>query len=173
MRWRLKRPFPLLPDALGKVGANVAFIMPERLASTDPSLPITEMVGSGPFRFAASERVPGSRAVYLRSESYVPRSGGAASLLAGPKVAHFDRVEWITLPDATTAAAALRRNEIDWWEQPTADLLPTLQRARGLKTDISTPPARSAMLRLNFLHPPFDNSAIRRAVLGAIGQDDS
>ena len=97
------------------------------------------MVGSGPYRFAASERVPGSRAVYLRSESYVPRSGGAASLLAGPKVAHFDRVEWITLPDATTAAAALRRNEIDWWEQPTADLLTTLQRARGLKTDILDP----------------------------------
>jgi peptide/nickel transport system substrate-binding protein len=172
LRWRLKRPFPLLPDALGKVGANVAFIMPERLASTDPSLPITDMVGSGPYRFAASERVPGSRAVYLRSESYVPRSGGAASLLAGPKVAHFDRVEWITLPDATTAAAALRRNEIDWWEQPTADLLPTLQRARGLKTDILDPTGAIAMLRLNFLHPPFDNAAIRRVVLGAISQAD-
>ncbi len=34
--FRLKAPFPLLPDALGKDGVNVCAIMPERLASTDP-----------------------------------------------------------------------------------------------------------------------------------------
>jgi peptide/nickel transport system substrate-binding protein len=172
VRWRLRRPFPMLPDALGKVGANVAFIMPERLASTDPALPISEMVGSGPYRFVASERVPGSRAVYAKFDGYVPRPGGTASLLAGPKLAQFDRVEWLTIPDASTAAAALRRNEVDWWEQPTSDLLPTLRRARGLKVEVLDPTGAIGMLRPNHLHPPFDNPAIRRALLGAINQAD-
>ncbi len=36
MRFRLKAPFPLLPDALGKLSSPVPFMMPERLAQTDP-----------------------------------------------------------------------------------------------------------------------------------------
>ena len=46
--FRLKRPFPMLPDALGKLAASICAIMPERLASVDPYKQITEMVGSGP-----------------------------------------------------------------------------------------------------------------------------
>ena len=66
--FRLKRPFPLLPDALGKVAGIMCAIMPERLASTDAFTPITEMVGSGPFRYVAAERVPGAQTVYTRFE---------------------------------------------------------------------------------------------------------
>ena len=33
--------------------------MPARLAETDPFEPVTEMVGSGPFRFVAGEQVAG------------------------------------------------------------------------------------------------------------------
>ena len=39
-------------------------IMPERLAATDPYKQVTEMVGSGPYRYKADERVAGSRVVY-------------------------------------------------------------------------------------------------------------
>ena len=35
--------------------------MPERLAKTDPFTQVTEMVGSGPYRFKADERVPGAQ----------------------------------------------------------------------------------------------------------------
>ncbi len=57
--FRLKHPFPLLPDALGKSATSMCPIMPERLAATDPYTQVTEMVGSGPFRFEADERVVG------------------------------------------------------------------------------------------------------------------
>ena len=59
IRFRLKQPFPLLPDALGKMSPNIAAIMPARLAATPPNKQVTELVGSGPFRFVAGERVPG------------------------------------------------------------------------------------------------------------------
>ena len=170
--FRLKQPFSLLPDALGKTGSNVCAIMPERLARTDPFTQVNEMVGSGPYRFKASERVPGSLVVYERNADYVPRSDGVASFTAGPKVVSFDRVEWHVIPDAATAASALRNGEVDWWENPTPDLLPLLRRSKDLRVQIQDPTGNLGVMRPNFLYPPFDNPAIRRALLGAVDQKD-
>ena len=171
--FRLKAPFPLLPDALGKTPSYMAPMMPERLARTDAATQLTEMVGSGPYRFKADERVPGSFVAYERFAGYVPREGGIASWTAGPKIAKFDRVEWHVIPDAATAAAALQSGEVDWWEFPTADLLPLLGRDRKIKVTLQDPTGLVATLRLNHLQPPFDNPAIRRALLGIIDQKDA
>jgi peptide/nickel transport system substrate-binding protein len=171
-RFRLKKPFPLLPAALGKTGTPMPCIMPERLAKTDPSKQVTEMVGSGPFRFKADERVPGARAVYERFDGYVPRADGPATFTAGPKQAFFDRVEWITIPDAATAAAALRSNAVDWWQTPSTDLLEMLRAGGRIITQNVDPAGGIGVLRFNFLYPPFDNPGIRRALLGATDQSD-
>ncbi len=130
------------------------------------------MVGSGPFRFVAGERVPGAKVVYERFDKYVPRPGGAPDWTAGPKVARFDRVEWTTIPDAATAMAALQRGEQDWWEQPTFDLLPTLRADRSVVIETLDPTGLPSMMRFNQLFPPFDNPALRRALLGAVNQVD-
>lgn len=172
IRIRLKHPFPLLPDALGKVPSNPCVIMPERLAKTDPFTQVTEMVGSGPYRFVAAERVAGSRVVYERFADYVPRADGPVEWTAGPKVAHFDRIEWVIIPDAATASAALQRGEVDWWLGPEADLLPLLRRNRRVTVRQIDPTGYIGNLRFNQLHPPFDNPAIRRAVLMAVQQSD-
>src|ERR1700732_3240024 len=47
---RLKEPFPLLIEGLAKVSSLVPFIMPERLAQTDPYQTVTQMGGSGPLQ---------------------------------------------------------------------------------------------------------------------------
>ena len=132
--FRLKRPFPLLPDALAKSGVYMPAMMPERLAKTDPGTQVTEIVGSGPFRWKADERVPGARAVWERFDGYVPRPGGAPDYTSGPKIAYLDRVVWTTVPDPATASAALQANETDWWEYASADLLPLLRRNDRLIT---------------------------------------
>ena len=170
-RFRLKKPFPLLTTALAKPSSYCP-VMPERLARTSASQQVTEMVGSGPFRFIAAERVSGVRAVYERFAGYVPRAGGEASFAAGPKRAYVDRVEWITMPDPATAAAALQNGEIDWWEQPTADLLPLLRRDRNLAVEAKEHGGFMSMIRFNHLQPPFDNPAIRRAFFPGIRQAD-
>lgn len=74
--FRLNRPFPLLPSALGKKALMMAAIMPERIAAGDPGKPITEMVGSGPYRYVPGERISGDRVVYARNADYVPRRSG-------------------------------------------------------------------------------------------------
>lgn len=169
---RLKQPFPLLADALGKSNSNICVMMPQHLAEIDGAQAVAEVIGSGPYRFVPGERLAGSLAVYERFRDYVPRSSGAQSFLAGPRTAHFDRVEWHIIPDASTAAAALTAGEVDWWEQPSADLLPPLRRNRSLRVDMVETFGFFSLLRPNHLYPPFDNPAIRRALLGAFVQAD-
>ena len=170
--FRLREPFPLLPAALGKLSPLVPAMMPERLAMTDPFKHVTEMIGSGPFRYKADERVSGARTVYEKFTGYVPRSDGTPDWTAGPKIVHVDRVEWTVINDPSTAAAALQSGEQDWLNAVAADLLPVLRRAPNLKVEVADPSGTFCMMRLNHLQPPFNNPAIRRALFGAINQTD-
>jgi peptide/nickel transport system substrate-binding protein len=171
IRFRLKRPFPI-DAALGKLGGFPAFVMPERLIPAEAAKPVTEIIGSGPYRYLQADRVQGARNAYARFEAYIPRDQGIADVMAGPKLAHFDRVEWHTIPDAATAAAALQAGEMDWWEQPTPDLLPLLRRHAAVNVQVLDTVGFYALIRLNQTQPPFNNPAFRRAILGAIDQSD-
>ena len=170
-KWVLSKPFPKMLLALAKNNAPCSFIMPERIAATDPFKQITEYVGSGPMKFARDEWVPGARAVFTRFADYVPREE-KPSWLAGGKRMLVDRIEWIVMPDAATAAAALQNGEVDWWESPISDLVPLLRKNRSIEVDIADPLGNIGSFRMNHLYPPFDNVKIRRAVLTALNQED-
>ena len=172
IQFRLKKPFPLLPTALAKP-SSFCPVLPERLAQTPVNVQVTEMVGSGPFRYIASERVAGSLNVYEKFAGYVPRSSGTPSFAAGPKNVYIDRVEWHTIPDAATAAAALQSGEVDWWEQPQPDLMPLLRAHKDILVEAKERGGLMGMIRFNHLVPPFDNPAIRRAFLGGVSQTDN
>src|SRR5262249_42468788 len=106
-RWMLKKPFPRMLLALGKINSTHAFVMPARIAATDPFRQINEYVGSGPMRFVKDEWVPGAKAVFEKFPGYVPRPE-PASWYAGGKRMMLDRIEWIVIADPATAAAALQ-----------------------------------------------------------------
>ncbi len=167
----MKHAFPVA-DAISKTTSSVCFIMPERVAKTDPFKQITDPTGSGPFVYQAKERVAGSRVVYSRFAGYVPRSSGTISGSAGPKVAHFDRVEWHILPDPVTAVNALRTNEVDWVLTPEADLVDMLKKQKGVVVRVINPTGSISCMRFNWFQPPFDRAEIRRAFFPAIVQSD-
>ncbi len=169
---RLKRPFGLMLDALGKASSYPCFVYPERFAATDPAKPFTEVVGSGPYRFMADERVSGAQVVYRRFDQYKPTPVGTPSMVAGPKLAQFERVEWKVIPDPATAAAAMQAGEMDWWEVVDPDLNALVSRARTVTLDRIDAGGTYASLRFNQLHAPFDDPAVRRALLAAIDQSD-
>jgi peptide/nickel transport system substrate-binding protein len=106
-RWSLKKPFPKMLLALGGKTLSFCFIMPARIAATDPFRQIGDYVGSGPMRFRKDEWVPGAKAVFEKFADYVPRQE-PASWLAGGKRIVTDRIEWIVIPEPATAAAALQ-----------------------------------------------------------------
>src|SRR3954451_1233874 len=91
-KWVLKKPYPKMLLALAKNSTPMAFIMPERVAKTDPFKQIEEYVGSGPMKFAKAEWVPGAKAVFEKFADYKPRDE-KASWLAGGKNMLIDRIE--------------------------------------------------------------------------------
>ena len=152
IRFRLKQLFPLLPMALGKAGVPVCAMMPERLANADAFKAVTEMVGSGPFRYVAEERVPGSLNVYRKFESYAPRPGNTPTgWTAGPKLVHFDRVEWAYIPDPATTTGATLNGEAAWQEYAYADQLSILRRGKNVTVAVNDKTGFVNMIRLNEL----------------------
>ena len=168
---KLKEPYALVLESIGKPSSVVPFMMPRRLAETPPDRQIPEQIGSGPFKFVKSEFQPGVKAVYEKNRDYVPRQEPPSGT-AGGKVVKVDRVEWISMPDAQTAVNALQAGDIDFLENVPFELVKTLAANRELKVDTLDKLGFQSLARLNFLHPPFDNVKIRRAALLALNQKD-
>lgn len=165
----LNQPFGRVLEALAKSSSYPPFIMPARIAQADLTKPITEMVGSGPFMFKKEEWVPGNKIVWVKNPHYVARKESADGL-SGSKAAKLERVEWQIMPDANTQAQALRRGEIDMIEGVGADFIAPMLNDKDLKV-IPLAPFQGIMY-LNQLHPPFNNSLARQAILHIIKQSD-
>ncbi|MBV8826514.1 MAG: ABC transporter substrate-binding protein [Hyphomicrobiales bacterium] len=170
-RWLLKKPYPKMLLALGKISTPCCFIMPARVAATDPYKQIGEYVGSGPMRFIRNDWVPGVKSAFEKFDGYVPRQE-EASWMAGGKRIVADRIEWITMPDPATVAAALQTGEIDWWEIAIPDLVPLLRKNRNIGVDIQDPLGNVAMLPINHVFPPFNDARARSAILLAMSQEE-
>src|SRR5439155_18578279 len=76
----LNEPTGLVLGALGKPSSNVPFMMPKRVAETDPNTQISDTTGSGPFIFRKDEWKPGDKAVYLKNPNYNPRAEAPSGL---------------------------------------------------------------------------------------------
>lgn len=168
----LSRPFALVTEALARPTASALFVMPERLANTPVSTAITEATGSGPFIFEADKWRVGDRAIYRRNPAYIPRPEPADGL-AGGKVVKIDRLEWRSIPDPATAAAALQAGEIDLIEQPSADLIPVLERNPAIRTMLINPVGSMVWLRLNHTQKPFNDPRMRQALLHLVNQGEN
>ena len=151
----LRQPIGFVIDALAKIDSNVPFMMPERIAKTDPNTQITEVIGSGPFRFIREEFVPGVKLVYEKFAGYVPRKE-PASQAAGGKVVKVDRVESTYMPDSAVAIAALGNGEVDLLESPANDLIRTVVNNPNVVVRPNDPLGYQLFMVINHLHPPFD-----------------
>jgi peptide/nickel transport system substrate-binding protein len=165
----LRRPFPLLIGALGKLSGNVPFIMPEQIAKTPANEQIKDTTGSGPFIFVKDEWEPGHKVVYIKNPHYVPRAE-PPSWTAGGKVAKVDRVEWLYIPDQATALNALVAGEVDWWQQVPTDAVPLLEKTPGVTVAELEPLRYMGNMVFNHLQPPFNNVKLRQAVLRGVDQ---
>jgi peptide/nickel transport system substrate-binding protein len=135
------------------LGVSGCFIMPERVAKTDPFKQITDSTGSGPFKFIKDEWVAGARAVWVKNDKYIPRDE-KTDFFAGGKHVYVDRVAHTVMPHGATAAAALQKLGACALDRSGADAVEVSGRdRRGI---------RSAGLAR--YHPPeFPLSAVRQS----------
>ncbi len=164
----LKEPFGMVLEALAKPSGFPPVILPERLAKMPATAPLPEVLGSGPFTFKRDEWVPGNKAVFVKNPHYVPRSEPASGL-AGGKKTNFERIEWLYLPDANSATAALKRGEVDFIEQLPPDYITPLRGDPNVKIGASG--AQQGFLVFNQTHPPFNNAKARQALAHAVSQE--
>ena len=68
--------------------------------------------------------------------------------------------------------AALQKSEVDWVENSIGDMLPPLRNVGSITVEIRDPTGLMGGMRLNQLARPFNNPAIRRAMLKAVSQQD-
>lgn len=167
----LKEPYGLVLESIGKLSSNVPFIMPARIAATDPFEQIEEYIGSGPFVFEEDEWIPGAQAVYTKFDGYVPRSEPASGA-AGGKVVNVDKVVKKYIPDGTTSLNALMTGEILIHESPSTDLVPILESDPNLTVEVTDPIGSIGFARFNHTLPPFNDPAVRRAAIMAMKQED-
>jgi peptide/nickel transport system substrate-binding protein len=85
-------------------------------------------------------------------------------------VTHFDRVEWQSVGDTATATAALQQGEVDWLDFVPTDQVPLLARDAGVTVEVRDTLGSIPIMRFNQLYPPFDNPAVRRALLFSDGE---
>jgi len=159
----LEKPFGLVIDAIGKPSSNVPVMMPARLAATDPSKQVPEVIGSGPFVFDAKSWRPGDIAVFLKFKDYKPRSEPADGI-SGGKVVRFDRLEVRSLPDMATQVAALQAGEVDYIQRTPPDFIEQLRGDKQIQ--IPNEGGLGQMMgaiRLNHAQPPFNNPLVRKA----------
>jgi peptide/nickel transport system substrate-binding protein len=169
---RLKRPFAFVIEALGKPNAFVPFILPARIVASATARPITEAIGSGPFTFDKAAWVPGDKAVFHKFTAYQPRPEKPDGF-AGGKVAYFDRVEFLRMPDPATRIAALQTGSVDYLEVLPFDFVDLMRHDPHI-TVMAPPPAAQIMggLSVNNILPPFNDVRIRKALQIALDQSE-
>ena len=166
----LKEKFGPLLEAIGKPSVVVPFMMPKRVAATDPFQQISDYTGSGPFILKKEEWQPGAKVVYVKNPNYKPRQEPASGL-AGGKVVKVDRVEWIWIPDAQTQVNALLGGEVDMIQVVAHDLLPLLERDKSVRI-VPRRASNQYVFRMNWLQPPFNDPRVRRVAFTALRQED-
>jgi len=168
---KMKAPYGYVLESLAQISSYVPFMLPKRVAESDPSKPIQEFIGSGPFIFKQDEFIAGKKSVYLKNRAYVPRSE-PPSLAAGGKMAKVDRVEWLSFPSPAKAVGALIANKIDYIEELNPKFISRLEKRKDIVVGLTGPDPFIGMARFNHLIPPFNKPEIRRAVMMAMNQPD-
>src|SRR5579872_7260032 len=159
---KLKEPFgPVLQTLANPI--QVAFMMPQKIAETDPFTQITTKVGSGPFIFVEEEWQPGARVVFRKNPDYKPRAEPCDGYTGG-KVVHVERVEWTVIPDQAVQTAALGTGELDYLTNPVGDQVRQMRGNPNITVGILDPLGWQFHIRMNSLNPPFNNAKVRQAV---------
>ena len=128
--------------------------------------------------FASCSRLAAAGSVFVSSSaafvsmilarnSYRPRDE-APNGTSGGRIAKVDRVEWLAIPDAATASAALLTGEVDWLDFPIPDMVPRLRQDRHVTVGVYDRFGICPVLRPNHISGPTANLAIRRAIMAAL-----
>ena len=163
----LKLPYANVLKSLATISPYVPFMMPKRVADTDPKKQITDYTGSGPFIFQKDLFLPGKKSIYIKNYNYVPRAE-PSSYAAGNKEAKVDEIDWISYDKPSEEIDALAKGDVDYLESPEPKLLETIRSNSNIIITTTLNEGFVGIIRFNANSSPFNNLAVRRAVSSII-----
>ncbi len=160
---RLSEPYgPLLVD-LGFTLQGAA-IYPKEVIEEAGGGPIRRFIGTGPYRFV--EHLPDRHVRLDRFEEYSARTDSPDGF-AGRKVAYFDSLYFVPVPDVAVRIAGVRRGEYQFADSIPQDEFARLQADPNLEPFIPPVPLWLTTV-FNKRAGPFVNVKLRQAWLAAI-----
>ena len=159
----LKEPFaPLLP--LLALQTSAAIVLP----AEKQAQPMTDFVGTGPFRFR--ERQPDQYVQLVRFDGYVPRDD-AANMYGGRRVAYLDELRFVPVPNASTRIEGALSGLYHYADALPVESLPRLEGQAQVKPIVLKPFGWPLMF-FNAKAGTLTDPALRRAVVASLNYED-
>ena len=164
-------PTALVLEGMARIGGYYPYIMPPEMYNVPAADGANVLIGTGPYKYA--EWIPGDHLLVERFEDYLPVKG-EFSFMAGKKVAYFDTVDYVVVPDTNARIAALRTGEIDVIDGAIpSDFVDTLAEDANLTVEIFTNNSTRDGAWIDNIDGPFADGAIRRAFAMAYPVEDA
>lgn len=164
----LSEPYPVLTAQLA-VSRYACNVVPKWVAEKYSAEPIgkEDYIGTGPYTF--EKWVPGEYIKLRRFEDYVSPKGPPDGL-GGQRIAYFDEIKVIPMPEVGTRLAALEAGEIDFLVAISPDHYSRVERMQ-LADPSTFMQSGFNLVFLNTKKGPLANQALRQAVLAALDME--
>jgi peptide/nickel transport system substrate-binding protein len=163
---RLKEPYGLVLMDLG-FALQGAMIYPKEVIDEAGPGPVRRFIGTGPYRFV--EHLPDRHVRLDRFDGYSARSEKADGF-AGSKVAYFDSLYFVPVPDVAVRIAGVTRGEFQFAESAPQDEFTRLQADPNVVPFIPPIPLWLTTV-FNKRTGPFTNAKMRQAWLAALDME--
>jgi peptide/nickel transport system substrate-binding protein len=159
----LTAPNPALTAHLALPSGFAAIMAKESIAN-----PLTEFVGTGPYKF--KERKADQFVVLVKHDGYSPRSE-AASGYAGKREAKIPELRFIPVPNANTRVEGTIAGQYQFADQLPVESFKKVSSAAGVKAEL-TMPYGFPYIPLNTKQGPFANLKVRQAFQMALSNTE-
>ena len=147
-------------------------IYPAGVASAAGKAPIDieSYIGTGPYRFG--EWKPNRHVELVKFDGYSGPAGDASGY-AGARVANFDRLRFIPVPDPGTRVNGLRAGDYDYAESVPSDLFDELDADSGVDVVLNGGPIFGLVFMNSKAGPLQTNFKLRQAIQAALNKEDA
>lgn len=147
-------------------------IYPTEIVSEAAGEPIKaeNYVGTGPYEFG--ELRPNRYVELTRFDDYTPNPGESDGE-AGERVANFEKLQFIPVPDVGTRVSGVQAGDYDYAEYISGDLYGTVKDDPSVQVKISAAPIFGLLFMNSKAGPLAENTKLRQAILAALNMEQA
>ena len=163
-------PSALVLEGMARIGGYYPVIIPPKMYNIPAATGADVMLGTGPYK--VKQYLPGDRLTVDRYDGYKP-SPLPASFMSGKKVAYFDEVNYVIVPDQNSRIAALKTGQIDILDSVPGDFYKDLSKTAGVTVQIITNNSNRQGAWIDNIDGVFKDKRVRQAFAMAYPVEDA